>query len=40
MDVYEYALEINGRHTELWSKDLKGIGHLEDIGVEGSIILK
>jgi hypothetical protein len=40
MEVRENALEIIGRHKEFWSKDLKGIGHLEDLDVEGNVILK
>jgi hypothetical protein len=40
MELHQHALEINGRHAEFMWKDLNGIGHVEDLGVKGSIILK
>lgn len=40
MEVHEHSLKINRRHTEFCLKELKGIWHLENLGVEWSIILK
>jgi hypothetical protein len=38
--IYIYILSREAMHTRFWWGNLRGIDHLEDLGIDGSIILR